>query len=402
MPRYRYTGTDVAGRRISGEREAPNPDALLAALGNEVLFIDSIQPVEFPERERQIERLIGEMGDHEAAELGGQLAEIIECELPLESGLQAIAAETSSPRMRKTFQDLSQRLSAGVDLATALEECRAPAELRALVLAGARSGNTGKVLEHYATNAQGVVSVRQSILLGLFYPATLLVVMTLIGAGLVYWVIPGFESVFLDFDLQLPWITVAMLGIATFFRSIYPWIGLAVFFIGMLLVRLLLVEVLGTVGYRRFVCRVPLIGPMRRWVAMARFSQMLSLLVENDVPLDESLALAGDASGDPEIQFDCQKILKGLRSGETLQEAAGRIANFPPSFLQALSWERRSTGMADVLQSIGDMYAGRVRAAAAVLVAFLPPILLMFLGGTMLFLVIAMFMPLFELLNRLA
>lgn len=402
MPRYRYTGIDIAGRRVSGEREAPNPDALLAALGNEVLSIDSIQPIDDPGREKHIERLIGELGDQEAADLGGQIAEIIEGELPLEEGLEAIAAETNSPKMRKTFRALSQRLAAGADLPSALEECRAPAELRALVLAGARSGNTGKILEHYATNVYGVVSIRQSILLGLFYPAILFVLMSAIGAFLVYWLIPEFESLFVGFDLQLPWITVAMLEMAAFSRSALPWIVFAVVVPLSVFVRWLLVGMLGRVGYRRLVCWIPLIGPMRRWIAMARFSQMLSLLIENEVPLDESLALAGDATGDPEIQFDCRRILIEVRSGETLQAAAQRIADFPRSFVQALSWERRSAGLPDVLQSIGDMYAGRVRAATAILVAVIPPMMLIFLGGAMFFLIIALFMPLIELLNKLA
>jgi type II secretory pathway component PulF len=304
--------------------------------------------------------------------------------------------------MRKTFRALSQRLSAGVDLPTALEECRAPAELRALVLAGARSGNTGKILEHYATNVNGVVSIRQSILLGLFYPTILFILMSAIGAFLVYWLIPEFESLFDGFDLQLPWITVAMLEIAAFSKSALPWLSLAGILVVVVLVRWLLIGTLGRVGYRRLVCWIPLLGPMRRWIAMSRFSQMLSLLIENDVPLDESLALAGDASGDPEIQFDCRRILIEIRSGESLQAAATRIADFPPSFVHALSWERRSAGLPDVLQSIGDMYAGRVRAAAAVLVAVIPPMMLIFLGAAMFFLIVALFMPLIELLNRLS
>jgi len=402
MPRYRYTGIDISGRPISGEREAPNPDALLAALGNEVLSVDSIQPMELTEATAVSDAFARRLGERESAQLGGHLSEIIEAGLPLESGLEAIAAETSSRSMRRLLRKVADELAGGSDLATALKSCNTPPEMRALIRAGQRSGNTGHILEHYATNAEGAVSLRQSILIGLFYPALLLVLFAGITEFFVAWVVPEFEKVFEGFGMTLPLVTRWMIDASAFLRKAGPWIAVAIVVLAHRATRALLRAMLGELTYRRVVCRIPLVGPMFRWVAMSRFSQMLSLLIENDVPLDEALTLAGDASNDAVIRDDCRRMVAEIRAGETLEAAARRIADFPPSFVQALTWERRSMGMPDVLQSIGDMYAGRVRAAVAVIVAIIPPMLLVFIGGVMFFLIVALFMPLIELLNQLS
>jgi type II secretory pathway component PulF len=401
MPRYQYIGIDIAGRRVTGEREAPDPDALLAALGNEVLFVESIQIADPHSEAAAAEQAGARMKAAVAAELGGHLSGLIEGEVPLESGLEAIAAETASPRMKRTLRGLAAELARGTDLATALDRSHAPVELRALVRAGARSGNIGQILEHYSTNAEGLHSLRQSVLMGLFYPALLLLMFTVLMAFFLGWIVPEFSKLYVDFDLDLPWITSATLKASYVVRDYGPWIALTGI-VGLVAVLLLLPRTLGRVGTRRWTTRVPLLGPILRWMALSRFSRMLALLVENEISLDEALPLAAGASNDPLIEEDCRKIRESARAGEALEAAARRQGGFPPSFVQALSWERRSTGLPDVLQSIGEMYASRARGTVSLIIALVPPILLVFLGIAMFVLIVALFMPLIELLRKLS
>jgi type II secretory pathway component PulF len=149
-------------------------------------------------------------------------------------------------------------------------------------------------------------------------------------------------------------------------------------------------------------CRIPLLGPIARWASLARFSQLLSLLVENEVPLDEALILAGNASGNPEIQDDCRALLASVTAGESFEAATRRLNRFPPSFVQALTWSQRAAGMPEILQSLGDIYASRVRAIIAVLVAIIPPILMLLIGLAALFFISALFAPMIQLLNSFA
>lgn len=429
MPRYRFTGTNSEGQHVTGERDAPDPDALLNAIRDEVLLVDSVLLVgtvgsldrpevvahdpelEFaqaPGSEKPVAPAPGSaahnvehMHPEDAGEISRHMAEIIGSGLPLETGLAAIAAECPSRRMRRTLGGIVADLVAGNDLEFAMATRHAPAELRALVRAGARSGDTGRILEHYVTNVQGAAELRDSIFLGLLYPSVILVMFLSLGWGMMWWIVPQFTAIFNGFDLDLPWLTKGLIAISDFLNHYALWTGGEVF-VAIVLVALLLRYALGPVGMRRLVCCIPLIGPILRWIALARFSQLLSLLVENRVPLSEALVLAGDASRDAEIKDDCRRLLVGVKSGETLESAARKLKRFPASFVQALGWEGRSGGLPEVLQSLGDMYAGRVRAAVAVMMSVLPPLLMLFLGGAVGLLVIALFMPLLELLNKLS
>ncbi len=159
---------------------------------------------------------------------------------------------------------------------------------------------------------------------------------------------------------------------------------------------------LGPVGTRRLVCCLPIFGPLLRWLAIARFSTLLSLLVESRIPLDEALALAGEASGDAEIRFDCQALQTSVRAGKTLESAARAGGRFPKSFIRALGWERHQEGFPEVLHSMADMYAGRARALVAIVIVLLPPLVVSLVGIVVGLVIIGLFMPLFSLLKSLS
>jgi type IV pilus assembly protein PilC len=139
-----------------------------------------------------------------------------------------------------------------------------------------------------------------------------------------------------------------------------------------------------------------------RCSVLARFSPVLSLLIEGRVPLDEALILAGDASGDVVIREDCGKLAASIRAGKTLEEAASETKRFPASFVRALIWERYRDGFPEVLRSMSDMYAGRARALMALLVAVMPVLVVLFVGLSVGVVVVSLFMPLIELLRKLA
>jgi type II secretory pathway component PulF len=173
---------------------------------------------------------------------------------------------------------------------------------------------------------------------------------------------------------------------------------------GVLLVALVVAGLLGSrfAGTRRLLCGVPVMGPVLRGLALARFSQMLSLLIESGVPLDEALVLAGDAAGDAELGADCRTAAVGVRAGHTLESAVRETRSLPASFLRALSWERHHKAFADVLESTAEIYAGRARTLLALLVAILPPLIVILVGLFVASVVLALYMPLIELLHRLS
>jgi type II secretory pathway component PulF len=228
----------------------------------------------------------------------------------------------------------------------------------------------------------------------------MLIVFTLIVGALLFWIVPQFAEVIIGFAIPLPWITTALIATSQFCRDNGLWIVAAAFAIPLAL-WLIFRLALGPAHFRRLVCRIPLVGPALRWAGLSRFSQLLALLIENRVPLDEALVLAGDASGDAEIRDDCRQITAEISAGESLVEVARR-RRFPASFARALTWDRRHQGLPEIMQSLGDVYASRVRAVVSLLMAILPPLLIIVMGAVVFIVMVALFAPLIRLLNMLS
>ncbi|MGQ0635711.1 MAG: type II secretion system F family protein [Planctomycetaceae bacterium] len=411
MAAYRITARTHEGSPVTRDCEAPDPDALLASLGDEFAQIESVvlitsekagrgMPPE-PSEACASDRAPRAMSRTEAAEIGRQISELTAAQLPLESGLAAIAAECPSRRVREALLNISERLSTGANLEEALRYRGAPAELQALIQAGARSGNTAEILEQYVESVHMTSELRQSLWFGLLYPAVLLGLLWALAIFVGYWAVPAFVKIFDGFDLDLPLPTLWLVTANTYFTR-YGWHTLLAVTALVVLVFGLLRLALGRVLFRKFVCRVPVVGAILRSSAMARFTRLLALLVENRVPLQEALLLAGNASGDAEIAADCRGLIADVSAGETLESAAFRCGRFPPSFARSLGWQERAGGLPEILRSLGDQYAGRVRLLVAVLQAILPPFVMLLLGAAGFFLLIALFTPLIELLNKLS
>lgn len=402
MPLYSYIAIDAAGERVSGQFEASDPDALVSRLTAQGLRTESVQLTR-PEVEASgTDALLsaGGLRPADAREIGSHIAEIASAGLPLETGLAAIAEELPRGRLKRALRKIVADLETGTDLESALAARKSPAYLAALVRAGRRSGRTGAVLERFISSTRIVFDLRQTLAMALVYPAALLAVVLVTIVLLQGWVVPEFASVFEGFEMKLPWPTEVLVAVSNLMKDV----GLPVFAIVViaLVVACVLARLaLGPVETRRAICRIPVIGPLVRWIALARFSPLLSLLIESRVPLDEALLLAGEASGDALIRDDCRRLAERIRAGESLDSVARSGAGVPLSFVRAIGLEHERRGLPEVLQSMADIYAGRARALAALLAMVVPMLVVSFVGLAVGLVVVGLMWPLVELLSKL-
>ncbi len=401
MPKYNYIAIDAGGVRVSGAIDATDPDAAVSRLTADGLRIESVLSA------TAISPAILEggppsrLGAGETREISGHIAEIVSGGLPLEGGLAAIAEEFPRGRMSRALRRLVRRLESGSDLESALAASGAPTYLSPLVRAGTRSGRTAEILDNFVAGSQVVSDLRQTLWMALAYPLILLCLLLPMGYFLVSRIVPDFAAIFDGFDVRLPWMTQVLL-ISSRFTTEHGLRALVGLTAGIVLLYLLIRLTLGAAGTRRLVCAIPVLGALVRWLALARFSPILSLLIEGRVPLDEALVLAAEASGDAEIIDDCRGMATKLQAGKTLESAAREMGRFPQSFVRALSWERHQEGFSEALQSMAEMYAWRARALATVLIAVLPALIVSLLTLIIGFVVVGLFMPLIELLNKLS
>jgi type II secretory pathway component PulF len=401
MPTYTYSAINSNGMRVAGEIEASDPDAVVSLLTARGLRIEHVAIVTPAHHSPLDTDRLAQLKVSEARDLGGHIAEIISSGLPMEGGLAAVAEEMPAGRLRRALRGIVRELETGADLESVLARRRAPPYLAALVRAGRRTGRTAEILEGFIANSRVVSELRQTVWAALAYPLVLLALIVPLALFLLLGIIPAAAAVFDGFEIKLPLITTVLIAVSRFTKE-SGWQVLACL-AGVVLVTFLVLRLaLGAAGTHRMMCGIPAIGPFLRWLGLARYSQFLSLLVEGRVPLDEALILAGDAAGDAGIRADCRQIAANVRGGMTLEAAARETGRLPASFVRALSWEGYQDAFPEVLQSTADMYMGRARVLVALLLGIIPPIIVTFVALLVGFVIVAMFMPLIELLNKLS
>jgi general secretion pathway protein F len=389
MPQFRYESIDAEGRPQSGlcnARSLEEARVELTRRGLRILDLHPAAPAQCTERE--------------AAELAGHIAQVAGAGLPLEAGLEAIAEDLPLGRMRVLMRYVIQRMESGESLETALQETRAPNYLRVLARAGLATGRLDAALEQLAAGTLALGEVRQTIFMALAYPVLALGAWCLLVGFILFVLVPQFEEMFRGFGLNLPLATEWLLLTSAFLRD-WGWqTALAVALLAAICFGLV-VLISGKAGLWGVVHAIPGVGPLVRSLSQCRFAQLLSLLVAQRVPLPEALLLSAEVSGDPAFAQEGGRIAAAVARGESLEEAALRSKRFSSSFVRALTWPAGTDGLPEMLIMLSEVYAGRVRVVLSVVTAFLPPLLLLLIGSVTLFTIVALFWPLFQMLNKL-
>jgi len=153
---------------------------------------------------------------------------------------------------------------------------------------------------------------------------------------------------------------------------------------------------------RQWICMIPIVGGLLKYGALARFSHLLAILVENGVPLPAALTLAGEGAGDAELQAAGWLIAADVEAGEPLDRAAYNTASVPSMLVEAMTWHKQPDVFADALRALSEMYEARAFAQTGLIAAVWQPVVLVISGSVIGFTVIALFMPLVKLLNDLS
>ena len=334
----------------------------------------------------------------EAAELAAGVAELAKAGLPLPDGLRALAEEWPSRRLRGVLLELAARMEQGVSLEEAFGAVggRLPPHLRGLIAAGVRSGHLAEALEQFVDLERTQHDLRRQVWLNLAYP-TLLMIVASVLAMLVYLVIiPQFAHIFRDFKTDLPGLTLLVL------KGTGP---VAFTMICITALMLVIPFVLSSWVLSRWISPMfyvlPLIGPLLRWGQLARFSRLMAMLLEQRIPLAESLRLTGQGLNDAYLARDCRDVAAEVEQGTPLSASIAAKSRFSSDMLPLLELGERTSTLGSAFQSAAEMYEGRASTQGRNLEAILLPgafIVILFFCGLF---VVAIFMPLIALITRL-
>ncbi len=392
MPAFSYRALDADGRSRKGVLQADTARAARASL-----------------RDRGLNALDVSLVSESAAQAGGrlsvtqlalmtrQMSALLGSGLPIDEALGALA-DGSEGVLRTRLVALRARVMEGSTLAAAMAEAPGtfPALYRATIAAGEASGRLDTVLARLADYTESRQALRSKVILALAYPLLLSCVAILVVVGLMIWVVPQVINVFERSHQALPWATRVLVGISDVIANYGAWL---------LLPLVLLVAVLGVAvrmpglrrAWQRWVLRVPVLGRLIRAADTARFSRTLALLVASAVPLLEALNIAAQVVSNATLREAFARVAVRVREGSGLAKALEESGQFPPVPLRLVASGEKSGRLDTLLFDAANQQERELDTALDITTTVLGPGVILLVGGLVLFIVLAILLPIFSL-----
>ncbi len=399
MPQFQYEVKKGPGESATGILEAENQRAAAARLRDMGYF--PIRVVEYTGEEEKkdvLRQALVRIRLRDRNVFFRQLANLIESGMPITRALRTLVEQAENPKMSKLIDTLRDDVQKGCSFAEAME--RHPEVFSAVQCNLVRAGETGGMLEEVLWRlvafGEQQEELRGKALSALVYPAFLLLIGSIAVFILISFVFPRFIEVFKDFNADLPMPTKIVMAVCGFMGS-YWWAVL----IGVGLVIAGLVYYLRTeVGRRHrdaLLLRIPVVRTVVQKYEMARFARTLGTLLENGVPVLRSLRTTADTMGNAVIRDEVASILEGVTDGRSMSESMTQTPHFPPLVVSMFMIGEESGRIGDVTKRLADAYDLEVDRAVKALTALFEPLLIVFMGAIIGFLVIAMLLPMLTL-----
>ncbi|MFZ0587898.1 MAG: type II secretion system F family protein [Candidatus Sulfotelmatobacter sp.] len=401
MPVFTFSGKDASGQKISGERVAPNKQALQQALRRERITPGSV-------REKGKEFSMPTFGTSKVkvkdiAIFFRQFSVMIDAGLPLVQCLEILAANQENPAFQKTLTGVRTTVEGGATLANAMRQF--PVVFDDLTTNMIEAGETGGILDiilqRLAVYVEKAVRLKAAVKSALIYPVAVVSLAGLIVAALLKWVVPIFANLFAGLGVALPLPTRIVMGLSAFVQSFW-WVVIVVgasFVFGLRAIRK---NPKGRYYFDKFLLHLPVVGSLLRKIAVGRFTRTLGTLITSGVPILEGLAITARTSGNAVLEEALMKVRKAIEEGRTIVDPLRECGVFPNMVTQMIGVGEATGAMDSMLQKIADFYEEEVDAATKDMLAMLEPVIIGLLGVTIGGIVISLYMPLFAMIAKLA
>jgi len=396
MPIYKWEGKTSKGVVKKGEMEAPSETAIRIHLRQQNIIPTSIRskakeitiPLPFKKKVQQ----------RSVAIFTRQLATMIDAGLPLVQSLEVLSSQQEHKVFKNIIREIREDVEAGSTFAGALKKHpTAFNELYTnLVIAGEEGGILDTILNRLAAYIEKAEALKKKVKSALIYPATIVFVAIAVVMILMIFVIPVFETMFKSAGNALPLPTMIVVTISKIIKKY------VLFFIPMVILLFFLFKRYyktenGKAVVDRLLLKLPVFGPLFRKIAVARFSRTLGTLVSSGVPILDGLSIVSRTSGNKAIETAIMNARASIREGETIAEPLSRSGHFPPMVIQMIAVGESTGALDSMLSKIAEFYEDEVDVAVSNLTSLLEPLLMMFLGVVIGGVVIAMYLPIFNM-----
>ncbi len=404
MPTYVFKGRNRLNEIVVGERVAADRAALESMLRREQVILTNA-------REKGREISLPKLGrekikSKDLALFTRQFSVMLDAGLPLVQCLEILGQQQDNKFFQKVIFQTRADVEAGMTLADAMAKHPRAFEVlyTNMVAAGETGGILDVILQRLSTYLEKMVKLKGDVKSALIYPIAVIVISIIVISIIMIVVIPAFKNIFeglLGPGERLPWLTEVVVSLSQFLAS-YWWLIAIVVSIVVFGAKAWYKTDKGLHFIDGMTLKLPILGQILRKIAVARFSRTLSTLLSSGVPILESLEITARTAGNVIVSEAIQKVRAGVEQGQTFVEPLKASGVFPIMVSQMIGVGEQTGALDAMLSKIADFYEQEVDAAIANLLSLMEPAMIMFLGVTIGTIVIAMYLPLFTLIGKLA
>lgn len=394
MPIYKWTGKTTKGDTQSGELVAGNKEEVLNALRKQ-----GITPSSIDEKRKDKKQKKQKITEKDIVIFTRQFATMFTAGIPIVQGLDIMAKQIENKSMGEIIGQIKSDVETGSTLADAMKKHPKYFDelFTNLVAAGEAGGILDGVLNRLATYIEKTMKLKKKVKGAMTYPIIVMTVAVLVVGIIMVFVIPIFAKIFTEMGVALPAPTRSIVWLSNFLGGIG----------GVSLGGAIWGAIFGLKKYRatgpglkqtdKVLLKLPVMGDLLRKVAVARFTRTLGTLIQSGVPILDALEICAKSSGNKVVEEVVFSVKSEVASGKTVAEPLSKSEVFPPMVVQMINVGESTGALDTMLVKIADFYDDEVDQAVNNLTAMLEPMLMVFLGTTIGYIVVALYLPIFKM-----
>lgn len=397
MAIYVWEAETRSGEIRKGEIEALNESAVRGQLRRQ-----GLKPVRVKAKPKDILESLplfkGKVKDKTVVIFARQFSTMISAGLPLIQCLEILASQEANKAFKKVIKSIKDDIEGGATLTDALK--KHPKVFDELfinmVAAGEAGGILDTILNRLAAYMEKMMKLKSRVKGAMVYPAAVLLISVGVITMLLLKVVPVFQQLFSGMGRDLPIATQLLIDLSSMLSNSLIYIVAAVVIGVVVFIRYYRTEV-GRATIDRLVLRSPIFGPLMRKVAIAKFTRTLSTMMNSGVPILDGLEIVSKTAGNKVVEKALMETRKNIREGKTIAEPLQETKVFPPMVVQMIAVGEATGALDSMLAKIADFYEDEVDTAVSAMTSLLEPIMMIFLGGVVGGMIVAMYLPIFQI-----
>ena len=395
MAQFTYTARSVNGELKSATIDAPTRDDVIKQLKQQRLMVVKIDEGTANKKKRG-----GRIKMRDIVIFTRQFSTMINAGLPLVQALDILATQSENPALKDVTRQVVFDVESGNTVADALRKHpKAFSELYVnMVAAGEAGGILDTILMRLAVFMEKNDALVRKVKGAMIYPGVIMSVAAIAITILLVFVIPTFQTMFASAGIALPLQTRIVIGLSHLLKT-YWWVLLGTIAGTFFVIKRYYATSGGKLNIDRMLLRLPVLGDVLRKSAVSRFTRTLGTLISSGVSILDGLEITAKTSGNRVIQDAIMESRASIAGGETIAAPLKKSAVFPPMVISMIAVGEQTGGLDEMLTKIADFYDEEVDAAVSGLLALMEPVMIVFLGVIVGGMVVAMYLPIFDMVN---